>query len=106
MRSYDEYRASEHEASLKNMRRIMKQISRYLPAFWVKQINDFIEESGYCFDFEIVRSVEGHDKVNHGYRFKVFVDQYCDGGFVGDDFAGSVCIPIKNGNYLKFKYEM
>ena len=98
------YEADKKDRDRKN--KIIKRIKRYLPECWFKQIEYCIEDSGWCTRFEIVKSTEGHEKQNDGYRFKVFVDQYCNGGYWGDEFAGTICIPIKNGNYLKFHYSM
>ena len=35
----------------------------------------------------------------------ILVDQYCDGGFTGDEFAGWIYIPV-GGKYLKSHYSM
>jgi len=36
----------------------------------------------------------------------ILVDQYVNGGYLGDDYAGWVYIPINNGLYLKSHYNM
>ena len=34
-----------------------------------------------------------------------YVYQYCNGGFVGDDYAGFVYLPIAKNKYLLFQYQ-
>lgn len=35
----------------------------------------------------------------------VFIDQTTEGGMDGDEFAGTVCMPLGDGRYLKYHYE-
>lgn len=106
MKAHDEAMWEADKKETKKKQKLLKQISRYLPACWFDQIVDYIDDCGWVWGFEIVRNTEGHEKQNDGLRFKVFVNQTCNGGYTGDDFAGTVCLPIKNGNYLKFHYSM
>lgn len=68
---------------------------------------EYIEHSAYTFAFSIVQKPIGDLVDTKEYVFNhVFVDQYCNGGCAGDDFAGSVCIPLPDGLYLSFHYVM
>jgi acetamidase/formamidase len=74
--------------------------------------NDIIEYIKVCVftdRFEITE-VKPNDKCKQkedfDYLKEVWVDQYCNGGYVGDDFAGLVNIKINKKEYLKFHYSM
>lgn len=38
--------------------------------------------------------------------FKFYVNQYVNGGYTGDNYAGNIYVPIKKDKYLEFHYEM
>jgi len=86
------------EAALREVRRLVrKQVYR--------EILGYIEDSGYTCDFSIVSQPVGDLQEEDEYAFKrLYVDQYCNGGYTGDDFAGWVCIPLNAGKFLKFRY--
>lgn len=50
----------------------------------------------------IFQSYEDDDSILPG----IYVDQTTDGGYSGDSFAGTICIEIKPGRFLKFYYSM
>ena len=69
-------------------------------------IEECIEESGHTHSFSIVAASCGAVQ-SDDYAFgDYYVDQYDNGGISGDDFAGSICIPIGEGQFLLFHYEM
>lgn len=72
----------------------------------LQHIKDYISECcDYTGEFEIVDSHSGHRQDETGYAFRyVYLDQYCNGGWSGDDFAGWVWIPLPKGKFLKFHY--
>ena len=44
---------------------------------------------------------------DQGYSFgEIFIDQTTCGGFCGDDFAGTIGIPLPNGKFFQFCYSM
>lgn len=64
------------------------------------------DEDGRAHSFSIVDQPRG-DVRNSDYAFGTYhVDQYENGGISGDNYAGSVCIPIGLGQHLEFHYEM
>ena len=72
-------------------------------------ILEYIEECDFTYQFEITKekpNIKTKQTEDFEYLKEVFVDQYCDGGYVGDSFAGWVCIPINKKEYLKFHYSM
>lgn len=74
--------------------------------------NDFamieaeLVDGGFTGNFEIVNSPNG-DIQDCDYKFangyKV-VNQTCNGGYTGDEYAGQVYIPISKGKWFKFDY--
>ena len=73
---------------------------------YVKDIMECLKESEAHGKLEIVDrpNIEPQEE-DWGSFDHVLVDQYCNGGHVGDDFAGYIYIPI-GGKYLKSHYSM
>ena len=60
----------------------------------------------YNRDFKIVDLPIG-DAQDQGHCFgNIYVHQTTTGGFAGDDYAGTICIPLPNGKFLQFNYWM
>tara|TARA_R110000851_G_C12740486_1_gene530797 strand:+ start:238 stop:585 length:348 start_codon:yes stop_codon:yes gene_type:complete len=72
-------------------------------------IIEYIKDCDFTDRFEITEvKPKDNDKQSEDFDYlkEVWVDQYCDGGYVGDDYAGSVNININKKEYLKFHYSM
>lgn len=69
------------------------------------EIESAIRDSEQTFFFQIVDKAEG-DPQDDGYSFQVYINQTVHGGHTGDEYAGTVCIPLPNGRFLKFEYAM
>ena len=72
---------------------------------------DYVKDCDSTDQFEITEEKpkdEDVEDLSDDFDFlkNVWVDQYCNGGYVGDDFAGWVFIKITNIKYLKFHYSM
>ncbi len=86
-------------------------LEKYLkPKLSKNKYNDvleFLSESG---DYELIgvvlkNKVFGHKQDESGYLFKhIFITQDC--GMTGDDFSGTIFIPLNKTEYLKFTYSM
>lgn len=60
----------------------------------------------YNREFKIVDQPLGQAE-DQGYCFgDIFIDQTTCGGFSGDEFAGTIGIPLPNGKFLQFSYSM
>jgi hypothetical protein len=72
-------------------------------------IIEYIKDSDFTDRFEITK-VKPNDKCKQledfDYLKEVWVDQYSNGGYMGDDFAGWVNLKISKKEYLKFHYSM
>jgi hypothetical protein len=72
-----------------------------------KEIEDCLNEDGYCYGFEIVGEPEGElEEFDEFKHISVYVNQTTNGGYSGDDFAGTVSIKIGESEYFKFRYSM
>jgi len=73
------------------------------------EVMEYIKDCDFTQIFEITK-VKPNDKYKQSEDFdhlkEVWVDQYCNGGYLGDDFAGWVNIKINEKEYLKFHYSM
>ncbi|MHD0644204.1 hypothetical protein ACYPKM_01040 [Pseudomonas aeruginosa] len=69
------------------------------------EIEEAITDSEQTTRFEIVDQAVGEPQ-DDGYSFQVYINQTLHGGHTGDDFAGTVCIPLPDGRFLKFEYSM
>ena len=72
-------------------------------------IIEYIKDSDFTDRFEITK-VKPNDECKQSedldHLKEVWVDQYNNGGYFGDDFAGWVFIKITDTKYLKFHYSM
>lgn len=103
-----EYAAWENERARRN-NRLLRAIKRVSTRTYYKVLEEVIYDSGGIEgQAEIVKEPMGvfqkHDycRVIPG----IWVDQWRNGGFTGDDFAGYVYVKIKEGKYFKFQYSM
>ena len=88
-------------------RRAMREVSRLVRRRVYRDILEYIEECESTSDFSITTEPYGDRQDEGEYAFEcAYVYQYCNGGYTGDSYAGSVCIPLNAGKFLKFHYAM
>ena len=61
-----------------------------------------IDELGFTHSYEFVKKPIGNYQEEDNY----WVNQTTNGGFTGDEFAGTLCFKVKKGKYLKIHYSM
>jgi hypothetical protein len=87
--------------------RIFRAIERQLGKYYLKDIMECLDESEAYDKFQLVRNPDVKKQEEEWGSFDhILVDQYCNGGYAGDDFAGYIYIPLKEGLYLKSHYSM
>ena len=100
-----EHDNKEHENKLRCLEAVKLNVS---PGLY-DEILEYIEECDFTDQFKIT-TIEPNEKFKQSEESdllkEVWVDQYCNGGYVGDDFAGWVHIKINDTEYLKFHYSM
>jgi len=70
---------------------------------------DIVEEltaDGYTFDYQIASSPIGQEQYGGDAWGKHYVDQTTNGGYTGEEYAGTVSIPLGDGRYFQFSYTM
>lgn len=87
-----EYRQTLTDRAL--IRRAKRKIRKNLIPYFLESLEDVTH------DFSFVSEPDGEYQDRYGY----YVDQYCNGGYTGDEYSGSICFPLKNGKYFKFTY--
>jgi hypothetical protein len=66
------------------------------------QVEDEIVSAENTYDYEIVNEPAGHPQDNGFALGDVYVDQSC--GMSGDDFSGTVALPLPDGRYFQFSF--
>jgi len=99
---------AEHEALEQKLRNdALDKVKQMVGEAAFADYLEYIEECSYTFAFSIVGKPTGDMVDTKEYVFNhVYVDQYRNGGYTGDDFAGSVCIPLPDSLFLSFHYAM
>jgi len=101
----DAYYAEEERKRASALREVRRLVRRRA----YKDILQYIEECESTRDFSIVTEpgAEKYRQDERGYAFKyAYVNQYENGGYTGDSYAGWVRIPLSAGKFLKFHYSM
>lgn len=86
--------------------RIMKAIRSVKGDAFAADVESCIHGDSYCTGLSFTRypkgkyDFEGEFDNIPGY----WVDQWCNGGFTGDDFAGDIYIQLKENLYLRAGY--
>lgn len=108
MKEYIEY---ENETIRKDQR-LLNAIKRIKGASFCKSLGDMIEELDQTANYSLVDKPKGNYQKEYWHKEirGVWVDQWRNGGYTGDDFAGDVYVKIKRKNkidrYLKIPYSM
>lgn len=66
------------------------------------QVEAEIESAENTYDYEIIAEPAGHPQDNGFALGDVYVDQSC--GMSGDDFSGTVALPLPDGRYFQFGF--
>ena len=107
-KEYDEILKKIHDKLSKRNRRILSIIERLKGKEYVKELESVLEESEFVDgSLNFVRVTTGkYQEEDYELIKGMWVDQYCNGGFTGDSFAGYCYIELKQNRYLKFHYSM
>ncbi len=76
---------------------------------FLDSLKKYIQESNDNYDFQFVTRKPDwppEGEYIQGEDGEIWVDQYQNGGYSGDSFAGYVYVRIQPGMYLKFHYSM
>lgn len=106
-RGMQEYFDACNEIEKKNQR-LLRAIKSVRGRGFHKRLVEYLSdcEADRHFPLEIVREPIGKlQDAEYGRLIsKEWVDQTVNGGYTGDSYAGTICILIKKGRWLKFHY--
>lgn len=68
------------------------------------EIVDAISDSGHTHSYLIASAPLGEPQDDDFSLGDVYVDQTTNGGMSGDDFAGTMSMPLPDGRYFQFSY--
>jgi len=98
-----------YEAEWRQEAAAMREVRRLVRPKVYRDILEYIKDCDSTTDFSIVSAPgpERDKQEERGYAFGyAYVNQYCNGGYTGDSYAGWVLIPLNAGKFLKFHYSM
>lgn len=102
---YESIRKYEEEMEIANDE-ILKKITLIRGEEFADDIKICAKESEVCGPWEFVNKPGGtfQEEDEFGTITGMWVDQWCNGGYVGDDFQGHIYIEIEKDKYLKMQY--
>lgn len=86
--------------------RILRAVTTLRGKDYSEALLSFLEESEASGPLEIVRRAVGtyQEDEEYGILKSIWVNQYRNGGYTGDDFAGDIYVEIKKNRFIKFGY--
>jgi hypothetical protein len=100
---YDELNAMYQKASISDAR-LLRAIKAVKGNAFHDEMIDYLDEDCHS-GYNLVKAPKG--KFNDWIQFehiKVWVDQTCNGGYLGDDYSGFMYIELKPNLYLQAYY--
>jgi hypothetical protein len=90
------------KAQKENEKTVFAEIRKLVSAYKVRKLREYMDETTYWG----LKIVDDHGNVKsqkEEYWFKkAYVSQSC--GYTGDDYSGTIWIPLPNGKYLQFMF--
>lgn len=96
--------AQEFSEQFEKDDKVLQQVRALVTEEAFGQIKEALAEAGGD-QLEIVDRPVGEAQDEGFVLGDVFIDQTTDGGCEGDEFAGTVFMPLGDGTYLKYHYE-
>lgn len=107
--SFWEDLSREEKLENEKMHNALSVVGRNVSKEMLQDIKEYIKDCENTFGFCFVSEPIG-DYQEEGYQYEhiegVYVNQTRNGGMTGDEFAGTICIEISEGEFLKFEYNM
>ncbi|CAD0264246.1 hypothetical protein DENIT_20135 [Pseudomonas veronii] len=92
------------ELHVKN-KAVLDQVQALVSPEAFQQIKDTLCDSGYTHGYLIADRPLGEPQDDGFVLGDVYVDQTLNGGFTGDDYAGTMSLPLQAGRYFQFNYD-
>lgn len=97
--------AHEHAEDAKRQA-VLQVVQRTVSAEVYAEIVVELTDDGYTFDYQIASEPRGREQDDGAAWGKHYVNQTTNGGYTGDDYAGTVSIPMGDGRFFQFAYSM
>lgn len=104
----NDWHERENQIDVENKRLLEENIKPNLSKLGYEDLLELLEESEHTFDYKIVDKPVGkyQEEDVYGGLKGCWVNQTTNGGYAGDEFAGTVCVKLNNNKYFKFNYSM
>ena len=88
--------------------KVLEQVRGKVSDGAYQEILSCIEDGDWTFDYKIVSKPKGklQDQDEFDYIDGQYVNQTTNGGYTGDEFAGTCSIKISDNEYFQFSYSM
>lgn len=98
----------EEEARIDEQNIFLEMISKRVGKVTYADISQIIKDSDYTYSYRLTEEPIGKYQCEdcYGGIKGYWVNQTTNGGYSGDEFAGSISIKISEGEYLTFNYSM
>lgn len=106
MAAMDTLLLAEEQAEEQKRNTILAEVRSIVSAEVYAAILDELAEVGHTFDYKIAPIGIGHEQDDGAAWGKHFVNQTTNGGYSGDEYAGTVSIPLGDGRFFQFGYSM
>ncbi len=83
---------------------VLDQVQAMVSPDAFQQIKNTLADSGYTHGYQIADNPIGEPQDDGFVLGDVYVDQTTNGGFTGDDYAGTMSMPLPAGRYFQFCY--
>ena len=93
---------TEINASILNVARFFLSENKF------NDVETLISESGFTSHYAIKNKPNGKYRKDSDYKFirGYWANQTTNGGYIGDEYAGTISIRLSNGQYFQFNYSM
>ena len=104
----DKYWIEEEKREAAKDKSILDYVKSKVSDGVYKEILEELKECWCTYHYEIVKKPDGKMREHDEYDFieGVYVNQTTNGGYSGDDFAGTCAIKISDNEYFQFYYSM
>ena len=104
--AYHEWMEYEQQINDNNVK-MLKVVESKVTSEAYKEILQELDISENTFDYKIVDKPKGEiQKFDENEHIVVYVNQTTNGGYTGDEFAGTVSIKLNETEFFQYSYSM
>jgi hypothetical protein len=83
---------------------VLEQVRAIVSPKAFKQINETLFDSGMTHTYLITDKPVGAPQDDEFILGELYINQTSDGGLCGDDYSGTICMPLGDGRFFQFSY--